>query len=31
MEIVNPTTGQTALVLENTHPLPEVLPLTAMP
>jgi hypothetical protein len=27
MEIVNPTTGQTELVLENTHPLPEVLPL----
>jgi len=31
MEIVNPTTGQTALVLENPHPLPEVIPLAVMP
>jgi hypothetical protein len=30
MEIVNPTTGQTELVLENTRPIPEVIPLTAM-
>lgn len=31
MEIVNPTTGQTELLLENPHTLPEAIPLTAMP
>jgi hypothetical protein len=31
MEIFNPTTGQTALVLENARPLPEVIPLGVMP
>ena len=30
MEIYDLTTGQTTLLLENTHALPEVLPLTAM-
>lgn len=30
MEIYNLATGQTTLVLENTHALPEVIPLTAM-
>ena len=29
MEIFNPTNGQTEIVLENTHSLPEVLPLVA--
>jgi len=31
MEIFNPTTGQTEQVLENTHPLSEVLPLAVTP
>ena len=31
MEIFNPTTGQTLLVLENPHQLPEVVPLAVMP
>jgi len=31
MEIFNPTTGQTELVLDNPHPLPEVIPLVATP
>lgn len=30
MEIFNPTTGQTELVLENPHALPEVIPLSVM-
>jgi len=31
MEIFNPTTGQTELVLENPHSLPEAIPLAVMP
>jgi len=31
MEIIEQSTGRTALLLENTHPLPEVLPLSVTP
>jgi hypothetical protein len=31
MEIFNPTTGQTLLVLDNPHQIPEVIPLAVMP